>query len=209
MDKADLALLYETLSDKDIGLRFGVSERCVRAWRRQHGIPSKPRGPRTNPSVPPKVTDDQVAEAVRRVYSVAAVLRHLGLCLTGSAHRSMKERIATLGLDTTHFGSKVVRCIGTLGYRAKTTDECFRKGSGVGSVRLKERGFEAGLLRNECYECGQGPLWRGKPLTLQLDHIDGDRDNNELTNLRILCPQCHSQTRTFAGRNRSRKTPLR
>ena len=42
--------------------------------------------------------------------------------------------------------------------------------------------------------------WNGKPLTLQLDHIDGDSYNNEVTNLRFICPNCHSQTDTFCGK---------
>lgn len=51
-----------------------------------------------------------------------------------------------------------------------------------------------------CVECELSE-WRGNPLTLQVDHIDGDKTNNEIDNLRFLCPNCHSQTDTFAGRN--------
>lgn len=43
--------------------------------------------------------------------------------------------------------------------------------------------------------------WMGNKLTLQLDHIDGDNTNNCIENLRLLCPNCHSQTPTFSGRN--------
>lgn len=58
------------------------------------------------------------------------------------------------------------------------------------------------LTRGEqCEECGQLPIWNGKPLTLQIDHIDGNSDNNTLSNVRILCPHCHSQTDTFVSRN--------
>ncbi len=46
--------------------------------------------------------------------------------------------------------------------------------------------------------------WRGKPLHLQLDHIDGDRKNNTRENLRSLCPNCHSQTDTYGGRNKGK-----
>lgn len=57
------------------------------------------------------------------------------------------------------------------------------------------------LLKDECAICGQLPEWNGKPLKLQLDHIDGDAFNNLFDNLRILCPNCHTQTETFTGRN--------
>lgn len=57
------------------------------------------------------------------------------------------------------------------------------------------------LLPDRCCLCGLGPEWNGKTLKLQLDHIDGDACNNEFGNLRILCPNCHTQTDTFTGRN--------
>lgn len=65
---------------------------------------------------------------------------------------------------------------------------------------------------NVCSECGQLPTWNSKPLVLQLDHIDGDSDNNHLSNLRLLCPNCHTQTETFgnAGKgNRYKKASKR
>lgn len=69
-----------------------------------------------------------------------------------------------------------------------------------GADALKRYLFEAN--GESCSECGQGPVWNGKPLTLQLDHIDGDSDNNALSNLRILCPHCHTQTETYGSKGR-------
>jgi hypothetical protein len=51
-------------------------------------------------------------------------------------------------------------------------------------------------IANACTSCSLGPEWNGRPLTLELDHIDGDRLNNELVNLRLHCPNCHAQTET-------------
>lgn len=53
-----------------------------------------------------------------------------------------------------------------------------------------------------CEECGIGDKWNDKPLVLQLDHIDGNSDNNILENLRLLCPNCHTQTETWCARNK-------
>lgn len=58
----------------------------------------------------------------------------------------------------------------------------------------EERGYK-------CELCPNKGKWKGKPITLHLDHIDGDKKNNALGNLRLLCPNCHSQTETYAGRN--------
>jgi len=66
---------------------------------------------------------------------------------------------------------------------------------------VKRRLLDAGILKNVCAECGISE-WRGKPLSIQLDHRNGIRDDNRLENLRMLCPNCHSQTDTFGARNR-------
>ena len=58
---------------------------------------------------------------------------------------------------------------------------------------------------DECCYCGQGPHWNGKPLVLQVDHRDGVKSNNSPENLDIVCPNCHTQTPTFSGRNLKRE----
>jgi hypothetical protein len=55
------------------------------------------------------------------------------------------------------------------------------------------------LYGEKCIKCGNNGSWMGKPLTLQVDHINGNSDNNTPNNLRLLCPNCHSQTETFCG----------
>ncbi len=68
---------------------------------------------------------------------------------------------------------------------------------------IKRRLLDAGILKNVCDECGISE-WRGKRLAIQIDHVNGIRDDHRLENLRMLCPNCHSQTETFAARNRLR-----
>jgi 5-methylcytosine-specific restriction endonuclease McrA len=65
---------------------------------------------------------------------------------------------------------------------------------------LKGRLLRAKLLQNRCQECGLVD-WRGRRLTMHLDHINGVKNDNRLENLRMLCPNCHSQTPTYSGRN--------
>jgi hypothetical protein len=54
---------------------------------------------------------------------------------------------------------------------------------------------------HSCEECALLPMWNNKPLMLEIDHIDGDRKNNKRSNLKLVCPNCHSQTPTFRAKN--------
>ena len=66
---------------------------------------------------------------------------------------------------------------------------------------LRKRLISEGYKTGECEEC-HITEWNGKPITIELDHIDGNRNNHSLENLKMLCPNCHSQTPTFRGKKR-------
>ncbi len=70
-------------------------------------------------------------------------------------------------------------------------------------THVKGRLLRAGLLENRCDECGLRE-WRGKPLIVHIDHVNGIKNDNRLENLRMLCPNCHSQTETYGGKNMGR-----
>ncbi len=73
-----------------------------------------------------------------------------------------------------------------------------------GRGNIKNRLIKAGLLTQICAICGIGPVWNDRPLMLRLDHENGINDDYRLENLRLLCPNCDSQTDTYCGRNRPR-----
>lgn len=124
----------------------------------------------------------------------------------GAGHYNTFKKYATLyGVDTSHFDAKKRMTSGLRSFsRASKIDleDVFSGKHHYESHKLRPRLIEESFLDNQCSECGLGPEWNGKPITLQLDHIDGERTNNRLENLRIICPNCHSQTSTHSGRNK-------
>jgi 5-methylcytosine-specific restriction endonuclease McrA len=72
---------------------------------------------------------------------------------------------------------------------------------------VKLRLLRLGILENRCSVCGLSD-WQGKPLIVHIDHINGIKDDHRLENLRMLCPNCHSQTQTYGGRNIGRRKHL-
>ena len=83
--------------------------------------------------------------------------------------------------------------------RQKAIKNAFKFGSSISNAALKKYLIEDIGIPNKCALCSISQ-WRGKNITLELDHIDGNSSNNELSNLRLLCPNCHSQTDTFRGK---------
>jgi len=68
------------------------------------------------------------------------------------------------------------------------------------SNKLRKRLIKAGLKSHQCETCGLVE-WLGSPIPLELDHINGDKHDNRLPNLRIICPNCHALTDTYRGKN--------
>lgn len=84
----------------------------------------------------------------------------------------------------------------------KPLNQVLVENSTYNPYRLKLRLIRDGILANVCSECGLTPEWNGKPLSLQLDHINGVHNDHRLDNLRLVCPNCHSQSSTYAGKNK-------
>jgi 5-methylcytosine-specific restriction endonuclease McrA len=145
-------------------------------------------------------TEEDLRKVVPLANSVSDVLKRLGLCVTGSNPQTIRSYILRLSLDTTHFvqGGQV---LGPLSNRKSLTEkDILSLGSHVRSSKVAKYIRDNNLLPYQCSECGVVGSYNGKPLTLQLDHRNGIRDDNRPHNLRWLCPNCHSQTGNFAGR---------
>ena len=156
-----------------------------------------------------RFTDEELSEAVARCNTLSAVMRTLGYEPSGGMHRFIKAHVERLGLDTTHFvGQGWARGLaGRGGFNKRPLEELLVKGSSIGGSRLLRRLMKEGLKEPSCEEC-QRARWRGQPIPLHLDHINGDPTDNRLENVRALCPNCHALTPTYCGRNRGRVAEL-
>ena len=147
--------------------------------------------------------NEDLVRAVELSASIAGVCRALGLVPRGGNYRTIGNAIARMGLSTAHFTGQAHRRGSTRPVRpARPLAEVLVRDSDYGtSVQLKKRLLAAGMLVPRCQGCGNAGEWLGRPLVLHLEHRNGAHNDNRLENLALLCPNCHSQSSTYCGRN--------
>ncbi len=154
-----------------------------------------------------KWNPDDLSPAVASSRSLREVIIRLRLIPAGGNYQTVQRMIIEQGLDTSHFLGKGWN-VGLKFVPVKRTPlkQLLKKGSFVQTFKLKRRLFFEGLKSEHCELCGWASRSEDGRIPLELDHKNGDRNDNRLTNLRILCPNCHSLQPTHRGRNiRSRK----
>lgn len=145
-------------------------------------------------------TVDQLKKAAAEARSVTGVLRLLGLSVTGASHAGVSKALARHDVDVSHFGVERSRGgIATASTRRLTAAEILQ----ISPVSPRRR--PAPQLRRalqevgvpyRCVGCGLSDTWNSGPLSLEIDHLNGNWRDNRAENLRYLCPNCHSQCLT-------------
>ena len=139
-------------------------------------------------------TDEELREAVASSFTKSEVMRKLGLTVRPGNHGTITKHIKRLNLDTTHMTG---RAHGTSVSPVKRKlEDVLVENSDYSRHALKKRLLKEGLLKNKCAKCGIKE-WNNKSLIMVLDHINGINNDNRIENLRMLCPNCNSQTSTF------------
>lgn len=148
--------------------------------------------------------EELLKEAIKNCKSQSEILEYMGLRSAGGNFNTLKKyaKLYNLELPKVEYEERMSRIIKN---NTIPNEEIFVKNSSYSKgQRIKKRLLDMGW-KDECAVCGVGSEWNGKPLTLQLEHKDGDHSNNELSNLEILCPNCHSQTDTHSGKSNKRR----
>lgn len=147
------------------------------------------------------ISKKELNEIVKNSNSLSEILKFFGLCYKGGNGKTLKKRLEEDGIDYFHIplgrdsnkGRKIPK-------KAKPLKEIMIENSTYSRYHLKKRLIKEKILKERCYNCGLPSFWDGKKLVLILDHINGISNDNRLENLRLLCPNCNSQTDTFAGK---------
>jgi len=145
-------------------------------------------------------TDADFIEAWTTSGSIRQVLGKLGLIEAGGNYACAKKRADALGLTKEHMHGQSWNKGKKVGPK-RPVEEYLSNQRPIQSYKLKNRLLAEGLKQHKCECCGISE-WNGQPAPIELDHIDGNRYNNIIENLRILCPNCHAQTDTYRGKNK-------
>ena len=151
-------------------------------------------------------------ELCQESYSLSEVLRKAGRKPGGSNQEILRKKIEEYQIDISHFTGQSwnkgktmkddSRIVSTEKYELS---EVFCKNSPVTQRVLRGYVERHNILDHCCQNCGCDGHWQNGIIALEIDHIDGDNTNNEVSNLRYLCPNCHALTETYRGRNKALK----
>jgi hypothetical protein len=153
-----------------------------------------------------KWTEDQFRKAVAESVSIAQVIRALDLAPAGGSYATVAHWIATWDLDVSHFtgqawvGTRPERPVPGQKY---TLETIFCQNSSYPTSHLLAILVRKGMRERRCERCGLTE-WQGNPIPLEVDHVNGVRNDHRPENLRLLCPNCHALTPTWRGRKNRR-----
>ena len=157
-----------------------------------------------------QIQKKELETIINKSDTLREVLNHFGLENKGGNYKTLKRRLEEDNISVESLMQRSKKKTSAMIRQASLSEKVplakiLTKNSRYNRYHLKIRLVEENILPYECSKCGNLGEWEGSKLTLQLDHLNGDPFDNRLSNLTFLCPNCHSQTDTFAGRNKKLK----
>ena len=148
-----------------------------------------------------KLSKEYVEEVVKNCKTIADFCRKVGWQPRGANYQIFHKYVYEYGLDISHFTGGKTNIGGVLTKNLKTkSDEYLHENSfKITTNRLLKKLLEEGKKERKCECCGNTE-WNGKPIPLELHHINGKHNDNRIENLMILCPNCHAQTDNYRGK---------
>lgn len=151
-------------------------------------------------------SEERVREASLKANCWFNCLELLGVPKVGHNYRTLKNKVEEYGIDVSHFDYHYAHLHNGLHYTRQLANrddsEIFKLGAKVKTDNLKKEYIRRFMGNNpKCEECGITE-WNGKELVFHIHHLDGNHSNHARENLRLLCPNCHSQTETYANKKR-------
>lgn len=137
---------------------------------------------------------EDLPNIIKECSSMPELLKKMGLQIAGGSRKTARKYIKKFNLNVDHFDMTPCR-------RKYKNEELFCKNCTIHRSTVKDYIINYNLIKYECSKCGNMGSWLNEKLTLQIEHINGTNNDNRLENLTFLCPNCHTQTLTFAGKN--------
>ena len=148
-------------------------------------------------------TKEKITNAVSNSDCVSDVCKQLGITSTASNYKTFYKYAKKYDISYSHFNCKNTNGLKKFNIEKRMDDSVvFVENSTYPQAPLRKRIKNSNILPYKCFECSVGDTWNNKNISLQLDHINGKNTDHRLHNLRWLCPNCHSQTSTYVGRNK-------